>query len=116
MSEFRFLDSQERGTIWKYIRWFIGILIVLSLVVFGLRWLFLPARILDPDEGLARWRWFYDTRTALEATTGNIQTSEKAIAGYEEFNGNPSGCDFQQRNQYARLLTVSDGYITHYNK
>lgn len=115
MSDFRFINHEERGIFWQYFWWVIGVAIVLSLVGFALNWLFLPAKILNPDEGLARWQWFYDTHEALNATAGNIQNATQAVTEFETFNGDPKGWNFQQTNEHSRLITVRNGYITHYN-
>lgn len=113
--EYRFLTREERRTTWQYIFWIIGVLVFSSLIGWGVSWLLLPTKVINPDEGLVAWRWFYDTREALNATAANIENATKSVQDFRDFNGSPSGWDFQQNGEYQRLVTVRDGYIAHYN-
>jgi hypothetical protein len=110
-----FLNRDERSSVWKWIFWLIGILIVLAIVGWLISWLLLPLRVVNPEDGLARWRWFYDTHEAINATKGNIQVAAQAVDDYEDFNGDPKEWDWQQKSEYQRLTSVKNGYITHFN-
>lgn len=96
---------------------FAGLLLVIALGLVGwfIRWLFLPTQVLDPQEGLARWQWFYDEYEAVNAVAGNIQVASNSVEDFKEFNGSPDTWDWQQNDEYQRLVTVRDGYITQYN-
>ena len=107
--------GKERKGVLKWIFWSILIVVILSLVGWGIHWLFLPTQVLNPDEGLARWRWFYDQYQAINATKGNIQIAQNSVDSFLVVNGNLNTWDWQQRSEFQRLTTVRDGYIIHYN-
>ena len=111
----RFFTKEERLVIRKYVAWGLAVLILLALAWWGIRWLLLPTQVLDPQQGLERWRWFYDTYQATNAVAGNIAVAQKSVDDYVALNGDPSGWDWQQNNEYQRLVSVRDGYVTHYN-
>lgn len=91
------------------------LIFVCSLIGWVLQWAILPMRVVNPQEGLQRWRWFYDTKDGLEALSSNIETAHTAVVRYEDQNGDTDKWDWQQRQSYDRLLSVERGYINGYN-
>ena len=102
--------------LWKYVRWGLIVIVAIGSLSFVLGWLSLPGEVLDPDAGLSRWRWFYDTHEALNATAANITSAESAVLDFQNLNGDISTWNWQQNNEYQRLTSVYRGYITHYNR
>jgi uncharacterized membrane protein len=116
---YEFPNKSERVTVWKWILWILVILVAVSMIVsvvgFAMGWLSLPGKILNPDQGLARWQWFYDQNAAITAVGSNISTTEQEIADFQTQNGSSSTWDVTQRNQYSYLLVQKNGYVTQYN-
>lgn len=111
-----FLSRSERRSVWQWIGFGILIVAVLSMVGWGLRWLLLPAKIIDPDEGLKRWRWFYEQIESINATESNIYVATEAINSFLDLNGlDPEEWGWQTKDEYARLQSIYMGYIVHYN-
>jgi hypothetical protein len=102
-------------TFWKVVGATAGIILVVLLVGWALDWITLPTRVIDPNKGLANWQWFYDTNQALSALNTNVQVADKAISDYLTVNGNLDTWNWQQQDEYQRLLTVKNGYIVRYN-
>lgn len=112
--------KEDRRFIFSWGFWIIGIVIALIMVTgvagFALDWLGLPGRIVDPDETLARWRWYYDVYQGLQGQAANIEQAEKSVGEFRDFNGDPDGWDWQTKDEYQRLTVVRDGYIMNYNR
>jgi len=117
MSDY-FNDSdlkQARGTFWKWFWWIVLVLVVIGIVGFVWSWLSMPSKILDPNAALARWQWFYDTKTGLDGLAGNIQVAQKQVDDFKATNGDPSKWTFVQQDAYQHDSTVLSGYMTEYN-
>lgn len=98
-----------------YILWAVVAVILVALLLWTLNWLLLPLRVLNPDEGLARWRWYHDTYNAILATDANIASAEDSLDTFIKTAGNPSDWNWQQNDEYQRLVAVRNGYIMQYH-
>lgn len=109
----------ENATLIRWGCWLGAVLVLIvvagGLISFTLGWLAIPGKVLDPNENLARWQWYYDTYQGEKALGANIQQADKTLSQFRLDNGDPSGWNFSQTGEYSREVTVRDGYIVQYN-
>ncbi len=100
-------------TIRKFILWLIAIGIVIGIITWVVNIASVPGKIiektLDPDNVIQNYEWFKQQYQDWNAINSKCVDADSSVARFKREAGDRIAWTFEDKNEYSRLTSISDG-------
>ena len=107
-------DTAERGPgaiFWRGFKWFIGFIVLITVLGYGINWLFFPAKVatdlrdqtFDANRMVYVYENFFNQYEAVKATARKIQNQQDALDNFMRTHPNPDSWKYNERQEQERL-------------
>lgn len=97
----------------KIIFWFIGLGILVALVIGAVSLFTQPLKVVtktfDADNIIYNYEWFKQQYNDYEAINNKIARAETSVNSFKENAGERKEWTFEDKNEFSRLVSISDG-------
>lgn len=97
----------------KIIFWFIGLSILVGITLWGIGLFTQPLKVatktFNADNMIYNYEWFKQQYNDYEAINKKIERAEMSVNSFKENAGNRKEWTFEDKNEFSRLVSISDG-------
>lgn len=95
---------------------FLALLVGILAINLVSKWLGFGVETISPDFVYDNYVWFKEQYTAIQQVSVMIQNAKGEVQDFKELYGDTSTWSWEINDEYSRLLTVKNGYISKYNQ
>lgn len=108
-------QDNPKKLIRKVILWIIGLGMLITLLLWGFGVITQPLKVatktFDADNIIHNYEWFKQQYNDYEAIKMKIARAETSIGSFKKSAGERKEWTFEDKNEYSRLTSISDGLI-----